>query len=55
MVLWPGSIESGWKISSKGEMGDRASVAMEASEEELRRFCERRWKELDLLIIYLEG
>jgi transposase-like protein len=36
----------------------RSSVsreAMEASEEELRRLCERRLEELDLLIIYLDG
>jgi putative transposase len=36
----------------------RSSVsreASEASEEELRRLCERRWEELDLLIIYLDG
>jgi putative transposase len=36
----------------------RSSVsreASEASEEELRRLCERRLEELDLLIIYLEG
>ncbi len=38
--------------------GSRSSVsreAMEASEEELRRLCERRLEELDLLIIYLDG
>jgi len=36
----------------------RSSVsreAIEASEEELRRLCERRLEELDLLIIYLDG
>ncbi len=36
----------------------RSSVsreAMEASEEELKRLCERRLEELDLLIIYLDG
>jgi putative transposase len=36
----------------------RSSVsreAMEASEEELRRLCERRLEELDLLILYLDG
>jgi putative transposase len=36
----------------------RSSVsreAMEASEEELRRLCERRLDELDLLILYLDG
>jgi putative transposase len=29
--------------------------ASDASEEELRRLCERRWEELDLLIIELDG
>jgi putative transposase len=36
----------------------RSSVsreAVEASEEELRRLCERRLEELDLLILYLDG
>lgn len=36
----------------------RSSVsreAMEASEEELRRLCERRFDDVDLLIIYLDG
>ncbi len=36
----------------------RSSVsreAIEASEEELRRLCERRLEELDLLILYLDG
>jgi len=33
----------------------RSSVSREASEEELRRLCERRLEELDLLIIYLDG
>lgn len=36
----------------------RSSVsreAMEASEEELRQLCERRFEELDLLVIYVDG
>ena len=29
--------------------------AVEANEEELRRLCERRLEELDLLVLYLDG
>ncbi len=29
--------------------------AIEASEEELRRLCERRWDDVELLVIYLDG
>jgi len=33
----------------------RSSVSREASAEELKRLCERRLEELDLLVIYLDG
>lgn len=36
----------------------RSSVtleAIEASEEELKRLCERRLEEMDLLILFLDG
>jgi len=29
--------------------------AVEASEAELRKLCERRWDEIELLVIYREG
>jgi len=32
-----------------------SAEAIEASEEELRQLCERRWDEVELLIIYLDG
>src|SRR5207247_4253540 len=36
----------------------RSSVsreAVEASESELRRLCERRWEQIELLVIYVDG
>ena len=32
-----------------------SAEAIEASEEELRRLCERRWEDVELLVIYLDG
>lgn len=32
-----------------------SAEAIEASEEELRKLCERRWDEVELLVIYLDG
>ncbi len=45
------------------EMADTVGVAnssvsaeaVEASEEELRQLCERRWDQVELLVIYLDG